>query len=163
MTQVIVRWANDLPTGVFARDVVIRCVPTQVRELGTTVVLPEGFTASGPAPLTIELAPTTNTWLWRVDEKVRGGRRARYLAVPDSAFPVEYADLVEVDPNTLDPLAEPEAAWWVALNQVVVEAGAITPEQVDAKIEAHRTSQTPHPVYDLDMIDMATVFENGLI
>lgn len=163
MTQVIVRWANDLPDGVFETDVVLRCVPTKARENGPTVILPKGFTATGPAPLTIELAPTSSPdWVWRMDERVPGGRRNRYVAVPNSLTPVEYADLVEIDPATLEPLAEPQAAWWVALQDAQMASG-MTLTQVNELIAAHAADPHPHVAYDIDMIDMATVFENGLI
>lgn len=37
-----------------------------------------------------------------------------------------------------------------------------TDARVDA-LEAHLTSPTPHPAYDVDMQNLTTLFENGLI
>ena len=50
---------------------------------------------------------------WWVREGMIGGRPRRLVLVPD-VVSVDYGDLVEVDPATLDPAAEPEAAWWAA-------------------------------------------------
>ena len=78
---------------------------------------------------------------WWVRERCAYGRERRLVLVPDSAL-VEYGDLVEVDPATLDPAAAPEAAWWAAL-QAVIDAGGATPEQVAEAVEAYLTANPP--------------------
>ena len=62
----------------------------------------------------LHLAPTGAGWCWRIIERTPHGK-TRYVLVPDSVATLDYADLVDVDPLTLDPTAEPEAAWWAAL------------------------------------------------
>jgi hypothetical protein len=57
---------------------------------------------------------------------MKGGR---YVSVPDSATPVDYDDLPELDPATLQDGVEPDEAWNVALAALaarvdVVEGGA---------------------------------------
>lgn len=61
---------------------------------------------------------------WLVSEVgISSGRRDSWLIlVPDSESVVDDCDLPAIDPTTLDPAAEPEAAWWTALQAVIVEA-----------------------------------------
>jgi hypothetical protein len=102
------------PTGTLAWK------PTKRRTVGDDVVIPAEFTVglTDPPPV-VEIAPTEPGWAWTVVERVSGGSpKARYLAVPDSATVVDYADLIAVDPATLDPLEEPEADWWAALANI---------------------------------------------
>ena len=84
-------------------------VPDRLR-LG--VAMPPVLLVGGEALL--HLAPTGAGWCWRIVERTPGGI-TRYVLVPDSLDIVDYADLVDVDPVTLDPTAEPEAAWWAAI------------------------------------------------
>ncbi len=87
---------------------------------GSVVVLPLEFSeplVNGEA--TVDLAPTGPDWCWMVIEPTKRGL-IRYIIVPDVGDVVlEYTELPDVDPATLEPSAEPEAAWWAAL-----EAGA---------------------------------------
>lgn len=62
---------------------------------------------------TLHLAPTGAGWCWQIIERTPRGK-TRYVLVPDSVATLDYADLVDVDPLTLDPTSEPEAAWWAA-------------------------------------------------
>jgi endoglucanase len=101
-------------------------VPTARRVVGDDLVLPGKFTVANSVP-TVSVAPTGPTWAWKVTERLSGGSGApRYLVVPDTTETVDYADLVEVDPKTLEPTATPEAAWWAALGDL--EAGAQGPK-----------------------------------
>ena len=62
---------------------------------------------------TLHLAPTGAGWCWQIIERTPRGK-TRYVLVPDSVATLDYGPLVDVDPTTLDPTAEPEAAWWAA-------------------------------------------------
>ena len=78
------------------------------------LLLPASFTVrlvGGEALL--HLAPTGAGWCWQIIERTPRGK-TRYVLVPDLAATLDYADLVDVDPLTLDPAAEPDAAWWAA-------------------------------------------------
>ncbi|WP_454044419.1 fibronectin type III domain-containing protein [Cellulosimicrobium sp. Marseille-Q8652] len=90
--------------------------PTRRRDADPdVVVLPLSFDVQivdGEAVATVD--PTGPGWCWRVFENTEGGEQ-RHVLVPDSEEPVRYRDLVDVDPKTLDPAAEPEAAWAVEL------------------------------------------------
>jgi hypothetical protein len=92
--------------------------PTKRRTVGDDVVLPAPFTVGlADTPPVVTVAPTEPGWAWQVVERVQGGSpRARYVQVPDNPVDViDYADLVAVDPATLEPTEEPEAAWWAAI------------------------------------------------
>jgi hypothetical protein len=94
--------------------------PTKRRNVAGDVVLPAPFTVglADPPPV-IDVAPTEPGWAWQVVERVQGGSpRARYVTVPDSASVVDYADLVEVDPATLDPVTLSNA-WWTQVTDYV--------------------------------------------
>jgi hypothetical protein len=68
------------------------------------LILPDGFvTPLVDGRATADVEPTTEAWVWRVTERFVGHRsRHRYLSVP-AAGPVNYMDLVPVDPVSLDP------------------------------------------------------------
>ena len=48
----------------------------------------------------------------------------RYVLVPPASTAF-YSDLVPVDPSTLTPIAEPEAAWWAAADANVVDGDVV--------------------------------------
>lgn len=138
--------------------------PAFRREVDGTVLL--------PVPFSVDLAVGTGSTevrpgVWRVKEDTARGK-TRGVIVPASAAPVAYADLDEVDLDTLEPLAQPEAAWWTALRNSQREAvdpevlRGMVDEAVDAALTEHVQSETPHPAYD-DMPDPVLIFENNLI
>lgn len=99
------------PEGIAGRGA-LHCRPTRRHRDGAKLVLPDPFVV----PLTdgegtVNLRPTAPGWAWELAERYTGGV-TRTVLVPDSDEVVEYADLVDVDPTTLEPDAEPEAAWW---------------------------------------------------
>ena len=67
----------------------------------------------------LHLAPTGAGWCWQIIERTPRGK-TRYVLVPDSAAVLDYADLIDVDPATLAATAEPEAAWWAALERAAL-------------------------------------------
>jgi hypothetical protein len=93
----------------------IRFAPSKRRTAGADVILPAGFDAElVGGEVTVELAPTGPDWCWVVIEPTKRGL-IRYIIVPDVGDVVlEYSSLPDVDPATLEPSAEPEAAWWAA-------------------------------------------------
>jgi hypothetical protein len=93
--------------------------PTAVRVVDDVLVMPEAFGVTlpyGPVVITVDPSELPD-WVWRVRYVVNSEHFDRYLLVPDSPTMVEFTDLVEVDPATLLPTAEPEAAWWIALEE----------------------------------------------
>jgi hypothetical protein len=67
------------------------------------LILPKGFPVqlvTGEADVDVD--PSGDLWVWSVTEFFDGQvPRRRYFAVPESG-PVNYTDLVEMDPATLD-------------------------------------------------------------
>lgn len=94
----------------------VRFAPTKRRTAGADIILPAGFDAElVDGEVTVELAATGPDWCWMVIEPTKRGL-IRYIIVPDVGDVVlEYTELPDVDPATLEPSAEPEAAWWAAI------------------------------------------------
>lgn len=88
------------------------------------IVLPRPFLVElvdGEALVSME--ETSNAWAWTVEEQFDGlPWRRRCVAVPAGTGTVDYTDLVELDPATLEPSAVPEPAWWAALAAGLVSA-----------------------------------------
>lgn len=118
----------DQPTreGNAPAATLLRWRPSARFDKGGATVLPFAFTVplDGVTRPTIEVSDTGPGWCWEVEEVspgVTGEYRStrRYLAVSGDAL---YSDLAEVDPDTLDPAAEPEAAWWASVDGLHVRA-----------------------------------------
>ncbi|AZS07980.1 hypothetical protein SEA_GREENHEARTS_1 [Arthrobacter phage GreenHearts] len=81
-------------------------IPTERKIDGSLVVLPSRVSVT----LTPEASAEIEPGVYLFHEEAVGGISA-YRIVPN-AIEVEYASLVAVDPTTLDPEAQPEAAWY---------------------------------------------------
>lgn len=117
----LVRIALDVPgpAGDVRATGRVRATPTRRRTVGDAIVLPTAFSSELAAGVaTVELAATGLDWCWRLEE-LTTSPNVRYVTVPDSVATLGYEDLTDVDPATLDPAVEPEAAWTVALDNVV--------------------------------------------
>lgn len=140
MTIVRVLVQTPVDGGVSAAVGSLRWTPTARRVvpaaglLPAAVVLPASFTAALTAgAVDVDVEPTAAGWVWSVVESFIGSpARRRYFQVPDVAT-IDYADLVEIDPDTLAPSAEPDPAWVVALDEADtrLSAGVITPDPDD--------------------------------
>lgn len=104
------------------------------------VVLPDSFMA--PAQGEVEVAPTGPDWCWKVTERTLNlAGVTRHVAVPNTVGVVDYGDLVDVDPKTLDPAVEPEAAWNLALANLTavvedLQVAQVPPEEIAAAVAA---------------------------
>ena len=82
-----------------------------------------------------------------VERTPRG--KTRYVLVPDSVATLDYADLVDVDPATLDPTAVPEAAWWAAWQAMAAGTYLVhDPAHPGLYLAATGSSMTPDPALD---------------
>jgi len=90
----------------------LQFTPTDRRTVGDVTVLPSPFQATLVAGVVdVELAPNGPGWAWRIDECITGlSVRTIYVNVPATG-PVNYADLVHVDPATLNPAPAASPAW----------------------------------------------------
>lgn len=142
MTQVRIALDVPGPDGDVRATGIIRATPTRRRTVGDAIVLPAGFTedlVDGVA--VVELAATSMEWCWRIDELMPVASHTRYVAVPESAEALGYEDLVDVDPATLDPAVEPEAAWDLALENTDARVEWLTAlvDVMDSEIEDLKT------------------------
>ena len=96
----------------------------------------------------LHLAPTAAWWCWQIIERTPRGQ-TRYVLVPDSVATLDYADLVDVDPATLDPTAEPEAAWWAAW-QAMASGTYLVPDpaNVGLYLPTAGTAMVEDPAHD---------------
>lgn len=97
----------------------VRFVPTA--GLGLTI-------ADLPLPITekivdgdvsVELDPSGVGWAWQVTFQIYGlPHWTRYYIVPASGT-LDFSELTEVDPESLDPAAEPDENWYAYVDQIV--------------------------------------------
>lgn len=142
-------------------------------EVGGAVRVTESFSTvlDVDGVVTAELSPTLPGQAWQVSERWTHGRPKVAYVVPDTAETVDATDLVEVDPATLEPSAQPEAAWTIevgALAARIEEVATVVgdPEAVNKAINAalteHINSEAPHPTYD-DVASYVLSINNALI
>lgn len=121
MTTIHISLVNPQPDGTTKPARAIhRFTPTKRRPLPdapATIVLPAPFeVALADGTSDVELEPNGLDWAWRIDELVPGAAtRTTYVAVPD-VTEVNYPDLVQLDPSTLEPSPSPQPAWIGAQN-----------------------------------------------
>lgn len=124
MTIVHLQYAAPEIDGTLRNDLLVthNWTPTRRRVINgspSTIVVPIGFRmALKEGVNSVNVAPTGNDWVWRVDEVIHGhGNRTTYVAVPDIAE-VNFTDLRAVNPKSLEPLATPEPIWFVKMGEL---------------------------------------------
>lgn len=74
---------------------------------------------------------TDHNWVWRVDEKIAGIRsKTVYVVVPPEG-PVDYTDLVQVNPSTFHPNT-PAANIWYAYTDALAAEAALAKQSAQA-------------------------------
>ena len=117
MSKVHVSLHRDAAHGKAPITGPMRFAPSKRRSDGQDIILPAGFDVDlvdGEA--IVELDATGPDWCWTAYEPTLRGAIRSFLVpdVPDDEV-LEYTELPDVDPTTLEPSAEPEAAWWAAI------------------------------------------------
>ena len=117
MSKVHVSLHRDAAHGKAPITGPMRFAPSRRRPDGADIILPAGFDVDlvdGEA--IVELDATGPDWCWTAYEPTLRGAIRHFLVpdVPDDEV-LEYSSLPDVDPATLEPSAEPEAAWWAAI------------------------------------------------
>lgn len=108
----------------------VRVIPTERFRSDSRIVVREGFEvaldAKGKATVTVP--PTDNTFCYEVTVGLDTDlwKFRRYVSVPDSATAVEFADLVDVDSDTLAPALNNGAALTYLLASSLQEAQAMS-------------------------------------
>lgn len=108
----------------------VRVIPTERFRNDSRIVVREGFEvaldAKGKATVTVP--PTDNTFCYEVTVGLDTDlwKFRRYVNVPDSSTAVEFADLVDVDSETLAPALNTGAALTYLLASSLQEAQAMS-------------------------------------
>lgn len=108
----------------------VRVIPTERFRSDSRIVVREGFEvaldAKGKATVTVP--PTDNTFCYEVTVGLDTDlwKFRRYVNVPDSTTAVEFADLVDVDSDTLAPALNTGAALTYLLASSLQEAQAMS-------------------------------------
>lgn len=118
MTTINITLLKPSDEGLIAAVGYIEFKPTARQEIPEGIVLPSPFeiTLDENGQATVELAPTTPYFAWRIREHVFSGDNY-FVAVPNTEEIIEYTELERLDPLTLEPY-ENIAAWEAVLNQI---------------------------------------------
>ena len=124
MSKVHVSLHRDAAHGKAPITGPMRFAPSRRRSDGQDIILPAGFDVDlvdGEA--IVELDATGPDWCWTAYEPTLRGAIRHFLVpdVPDDEV-LEYSSLPDVDPATLEPSAEPEAAWWAIVESLPLPA-----------------------------------------
>ena len=119
----------------------LRFTPTRERVVPgdpDMVVLPVPFSLQVPKDtgrLDVDLSPSGPGWVWEIYSHSFGVAASyRYVVVPEPApdldrpgefLPVDYPDLVRVEPKTLEVSLEPDPLWWAELVAAKATAGQV--------------------------------------
>lgn len=113
----------------------LRWAPTRARISNGTIITAQPFTvALENGVATADVSPTGIDWVWAVTYRLLGIKHVtHYYIVPDVPT-IDIEDLVEVDPATLDPTAQPDPGWYALLESIA--AGQIGVVHVNTGSEA---------------------------
>lgn len=127
MTEVRISWLRpDLNDTHVPAEGSVDFRPTTRYQQGEAVVVDASRTTTVDGDATVTLAPTGPGWCWRVTHRPSLGRSwSEYVLVPDSDDVVEFMDLVRVDPESLEPDADPDPAWWGAVDEMIIGAEVV--------------------------------------
>lgn len=108
MTQINFDFGHPSADGVAVlAGELVHVVPTGRFKVGKRIVVRDSFDVrlSETGTATVDVTPTDNTFAYEVTvgESPDAWRFVRCVQVPDSSTPVAFADLVDVDANTLAP------------------------------------------------------------
>lgn len=127
MTTISVRVGVDTPAGHEQITPHLTATPTTTRWWNSAVILPQGFTLTLGEDQTINLDPTDNTWCWKITlahhHKGVKYEQTRYVVVPDVQETLTYQELTDVDPDSLEPTADPDPVWWIMAGSTVTSGG----------------------------------------
>jgi hypothetical protein len=108
----------------------VHVVPTGRFKVGKRIVVRDSFDVrlSEDGTATVDVTPTDNTFAYEVTvgESPDAWRFVRCVQVPDSSAPVAFADLVDVDSDTLAPALNTGAALTYLLASSLQEAQAMS-------------------------------------
>jgi hypothetical protein len=93
-----------------------RWTPTKRRQSAGITIMPKPFRIDVNGSTTFYAAGTDPDWAWRVDESIDGvGLNTTYVSVP-ADVEVDFANLIPLDPDTLEAAFDPDPAWYAHVN-----------------------------------------------
>ena len=131
MTQINFDFGHPSADGVAVlAGELVHVVPTGRFKVGKRIVVRDSFDVrlSEDGTATVDVTPTDNTFAYEVTvgESPDAWRFVRCVSVPDSDAPVAFADLTDVDANTLAPALNTGAALTYLLASSLQEAQALS-------------------------------------
>ena len=95
-----------------------------------------------PSATTVEVAPTSASWVWLVREYVDGaGTDSRAIAVPDQPT-IDYRDCPRVDPASLTVVGPaPDPIWQQQVDALTAEIGAALARSEAAELAASQAAE----------------------
>ena len=131
MTKINFDFGKPSASGIVdLSNATVSVIPTERFRNDSRIVVREGFEvaldAKGKATVTVP--PTDNTFCYEVTVGLDTDlwKFRRYVTVPDSTTAVEFADLVDVDSNTMSPALNTGAALTYLLSSSLQEAQAMS-------------------------------------
>ena len=147
MSKVHVSLHRDAAHGKAPITGPMRFAPSRRRPDGADIILPACFDVDlvdGEA--IVELAATGPDWCWTAYEPTLRGAIRSFLVPEAGDVVLEYSSLPDIDPATLEPSAEPEAAWWAAWTALAAGTYLVPdPVHPNLYLMASGSSMTPDP------------------
>ena len=151
MSKVHVSLHRDAAHGKAAITGPMRFAPSKRRPDGADIILPAGFDVDlVDGEVVVELDATGPDWCWCAYEPTLRGA-IRSFSVPEAGDDevLEYSSLPDVDPATLEPSAEPEAAWWAAWQAMAAGTYLVPdPTNVGLYLPTAGTAMVADPTHD---------------
>lgn len=127
MTQITATIHVPSPTGNKPATGYMVWSPTRRRFADDRIILPAPFTVRlDQGTVTFQADPSTAEWVWRVDEVFTHQPQTTVYVVVQGDIPLNYANLDRINPETLEPFAEPSALWWQTANNTIQNAAIIS-------------------------------------
>lgn len=119
MTKVLFNIGQDTIYGVYGVDTLVTAKAATRRVSGEILVTRNQLRESDSRPFTLDLAPTGLGQAWIITVSPDNGDGfSGYYKVP-AGDTVNFTDLVEVDPESLEAVDVPEPEWWAVANSTV--------------------------------------------
>lgn len=138
MTSILIDLKTDAPAGPVGLAGSLIATPSRIRIDEETVTLPSAmvFVVPGDGPALIELPQPDSTWFYWLDLYVDASLQIRRSVTFTGSGPVAWADLVDVDPDTYEPL-DPAAP---GVNELLAVVAALSTSAGQAVVTANAAS-----------------------
>lgn len=119
MTKVLFNIGQDTIYGVYGVDTLVTAKAATRRVSGEILVTRSQLRESDSRPFILDLAPTGLGQAWIITVSPDNGDSfSGYYKVP-AGDTVNFTDLIEVDPESLDATDVPDPEWWAVANSTI--------------------------------------------